>query len=169
MGPRRIIGTEVNGSWLNDWIPWSILSILYNELWQGYCIAVLPAYMQPNTIASNIDTCLHLYSNIVILCHDNPGIYYALVHTCRVQQRVIYTILLLIQQWRLCGYRTSHPFHTPALHACVYTQCFYRSIDSVCSARVFNVTVIGEELIGFRGNLYCYLGTPIPFSSVIFW
>ena len=32
-------------------------------------------------------------------------------------------------------------------------QCFYRSINSVCFVCVFIVTVIEEELIGFRGNL----------------
>ncbi len=50
-------------------------------------------------IASNVDTmCNNLYSNFVILCHDIPGVYYVHVHTWRVQQREIYTNLLLIQQ-----------------------------------------------------------------------
>jgi hypothetical protein len=92
----------------------------------------------------NINTCLHLYSNIVILCHDTPGIYYALVHAWRVQQRVIYTMLLL---YRSDAYVViTHPIIS---HSCVSCMCLYTVFLPLNRFRMFcpciYVTVIEED------------------------
>ncbi len=70
---------------------------------------------------------IHVQQPVQQYCYSVPyipGVYYALVHTWRVQQREIYANLLLYNSNAYCGYRTPHPVPTPMFHTCVYTFLF---------------------------------------------
>ncbi len=167
--PRKIVGTEVNGSWLHDWMLWGMLC---NELWQGYCMTVLPAYMQPNTHRKQYR---YMSTPVQQYCYSVPWYSRHILCSC--------AYVTCAAASDLCDFVTDTAVtlmwlsHTPSIsHSCVscmcvyvfvcvqpavvgiegmrecVVQCFYRSINSVCFARVFIVTVIREELIGFRGN-----------------
>ncbi len=103
-----------------------IINTIGNGLWK--VVAWFFCWRTYNrTPITNIfdNICNTLYSNIVILFHDIPGIKnnYLCIHG--VQQQEVYARLLLIPvKCPLFGLPSLHLFPIPVFHACVYMFLF---------------------------------------------
>jgi hypothetical protein len=91
MGQGKIIGTEV------IWVMIAWLDVIErNELWRGYCMAVLPAYMQPITHHKYCQyMCNSLYSSIFCAMISQAYIMLMCLHDVYSTKRFTNT------QWRL--------------------------------------------------------------------